>query len=192
MEFKPIKTLPNACPLFVKDAYDALVENNVFAWHWHEPMTASELERFLIVGSSRENRGDFFDIRVTHGLYSKLSIFDHVICFKMTCAPFLLTMPYGTVDEFTREFTAFLEAYYQEKAYVAETVTRFRREMYLSETWDFQLNFKPKMMAAIIPNRFKVRENGDFAAVIAMSNNIRAIDISFGALKFIGHGVGYD
>lgn len=152
MRFEPIETLPSRCPNFIEDAYDALVnEIGVYAWHWHEPRTADELERFLMRGESRRRRSDSFEINATHGAYDKLALFDHAVCFKSTHAPFVLTMPYVHEDtDYYRNFDAFADAYYHRKPWVTDV------------TYPEQ-----KMVTAIVPDRFKVRENGDFAAIVA-------------------------
>lgn len=168
MRFEPIKTLPKRCPRFVEEAYDALVnELGVYAWHWHQPRTMSELERFLTYGSSRSNRGDFFEI-MNGGI--RFNVFDHVICFKCEMgAPFVLTMPYATPDRFYHEFNQLSDKYYQEKSDLADLVDKgFGCGYVNSNNWKHQLfDFLPKMAATIMPDRFKVRKNGDFAAIIA-------------------------
>lgn len=170
MKFEPIKTLPMFCPNFREEGYDALVkEVGVYAWRWHEPLMASELERFLMLGTSRKRSSDFFEINVTHGKYNKLAVFDHAICFKAYFGSFVMTMPYGSADYFYRNFNEFSDAYYHEKAEIAEYAKSGISKTYAAENWYSQL-FRwneRRMMAAIVSDRFKVRTNGDFAAIIA-------------------------
>jgi len=170
MRFEPIDTLPNKCPNFVEDAYESLVnELKVTAWNWYLPMTASELERFLIYGKSRHKIDDFFEM--TNSKYDELRVFDHAICFKgISGAPFVLTMPYGNDVTFYREFDQFTKSYYAEKERVIYACDHLRCKAYMTEWWFSQLHAIQRFDAAIVPERFKVRTNGDFAAIIAMNN----------------------
>ena len=173
MRFEPIKTLPNICPLFLEEGYRSLVDElGVTAWHWGMPSYASELERFLLHGSVQKRKSDFFSIR-GHEYNSKL-IFDHTICFKTYDGPFLLTMPYGTVDRFYNEFNKFADAYYSEKEKIAKAQEKWLGQLkdYTTEQWWGQLHCLPKMKAVVVPDRFKVRKNGDFAAVIGMNSHL--------------------
>lgn len=169
MRFEPIETLPNACPLFVEEAYDALVNDlGIKAWHWHQPNTMSELERFLLHGSSRSKRGDFFDLPRHHVADG---VFDHSICFKgETGAPFVLTMPYSTSDRFYRDFNWVISAYYYEKAIRTDNLWFGYEKEYRTENWRSQFMTQRKITATIVPDRFKLRYNGDFAAIIAMDH----------------------
>lgn len=170
MRFEPIKTLPMFCPNFREEGYDTLVkEIGVYSWSWTQPFMASELERFLILGTSHKRKSDFFELNVTHGTYNKLAVFDHAICFKAYLGPFVMTMPYGSYDGFYCNFNAFADAYYRDKARIADITKSGVSKMYAAENWHNQL-FRwneRRMMAAIVPDRFKVRTNGDFAAIIA-------------------------
>ena len=168
MKFEPIETLPDACPLFVESAYKHLVDKlGVTAWHWHQPRTASELERFLIYGQSRSRFSDFYELINSH--YSYHNVFDHAICFK-GYAPFVLTMPYGDNVTFYEEFDKFTASYYAEKERVVYAADALGTKTYNTKSWNGQLHALPKFDATIVPNWYKVRENGDFAAIIAMDN----------------------
>lgn len=173
MRFSPIEKLLDACPeTFVEEGYNALInELGVTAWHWHEPNSASELERFLVYGTVRSRKDDFFRIG-ERPEYRKLAVFDHAICFKSkTHGSFVLTMPYGTPDEFYSSFDVFANAYERYRSRVVElAMTRpsWKIDHLLPYTYQ-------KMMAKIVPDRFKVRMNGDFAAIITNKNWIRDI-----------------
>ena len=173
MKFEPIETLPNACPLFVESAYRYLIDKlGVTAWHWHQPRTASELERFLIHGQSRSKFSDFYEL--INSDYDYLSVFDHAICFKgITGAPFVLTMPYGDNTTFYEGFNKFTESYYTEKERIIYAADSLGSKTYSTKSWTEQLHSSLKFDAIIVPNWFKVRENGDFAAIIAMDSSIR-------------------
>lgn len=172
MRFEPIETLPSACPLFVEEAYDALVnELRVTAWHWHEPSHASELERFLMYGESRHKQSDFFEIFGRHE-YQKLGLFDHVVCFKSMIMPFALTMPYGDPDGFYRNFKLFVEEYYRAKGFLADSLGIGFAKAHKTEEWGRQFRWSRKIVATIVPNRFKLRDNGDFAAIIAQDHSM--------------------
>ena len=188
MRFEPISTLPSACPLFVEDAYKALVGKlGVKSWHWSVPRTASELERFLLYGTARSLRSDFFELRSTHPGYSFLDVFDHAICFKgIMGAPFALVMPYGNNETFHNAFEAFKAGYYKDKARVANAP---RSKTYSTRSWTGQLYTKPRFDTTIVPNWFKVRENGDFAAIIAMDNWLYALSERGGFSLVNAHGV---
>lgn len=166
MKFKPIETLPDVCPLFVESAYKYLIDKlGVTAWHWHRPGTTSELERFLIYGQSRYRWSDFHR-------YDNLHVFDHCICFK-GYTPFVLTMPYGNNVTFYEGFNEFTASYYAEKERVVYAADSLGSKTYSSKSWTEQLHASPKFDATIVPNWFKVRENGDFAAIIAMDSSMR-------------------
>lgn len=174
MKFEPIETLPGACPLFVEEAYDNLVGKlGVTAWRWHVPRMASELERFLIYGSSRSRRSDFHDMYGAHG-YVRFDLFDHAICFKSASgAPFVLAMPYGDNLTFYEAFAGFIAEYYAEKERIARTATTFEHvyEAFGAPCWAGQLDgMQPMFDATIVPDWLKVRKNGDFAAIIAMDH----------------------
>lgn len=167
MKFEPIETLPNACPLFVESAYKQLISKlGVTAWHWHRPGTTSELERFLIYGQSRYRGSDFHR-------YTNLHVFDHCLCFK-GYVPFVLTMPYGDNVTFYEGFAEFAASYYGEKERVAQVVDYPGwSTIYNAKSWNEQLHVPYKFDATIVPNWFKVRKNGDFAAIVAMDNQLR-------------------
>lgn len=175
MKFEPIKTFPNACQLFVEEAYEQLVSKlGVKAWHWYVPRTGSELERFLIRGTSHSRRDDFHDLRAEHPSYNFLDLFDHSICFKGDIgAPFVLVMPYGDNITFHKAFEGFKADYYDDKARVVYAADHLGSKVYklsgIGHKWG-QLHCMGKFDATIVPNWFKVRENGDFAAIIAMDN----------------------
>jgi len=95
-------------------------------------------------------------------------VFDHVLCFKgMSGAPFVLTMPYATPEVFYRSFNQLADRYYREKSNLADSMGIGYGKEYRTENWGYQFRTPCKMMAIIVPDRFKVRENGDFAAIIA-------------------------
>jgi len=176
MRFEPIKTLPGACPLFVEKAYDALIDKlGVTAWHWHVPRTGSELERFLTYGQSRDKRSDFHELRRAHGNYSFMDVFDHALCFKSKHSmQFALTMPYGDNISFYKAFDGFKADYYTDKERVAYAGSSLNARGYQTKEWQGQLYcLEPRFDATIVPNWFKVRENGDFAAIVAMDNQLR-------------------
>lgn len=177
MNFQPIETLPNACPLFVEDAYKKLVNRlGVRTWHWGQPGKISELERFLLFGESRTRLSDFFEPwnNSSRFGYHVHYVFDHCLCFKSKYSlQFVLTMPYGDNETFYRNFELLANSYYQEKGRLAEAVKKGFGKNYKTPSWNSQFNCLPKMMATIVPNWFKVRENGDFAAIIAMDNQLR-------------------
>lgn len=170
MRFYPIETLPRACPLFVEDAYENLVsELGVTAWHWHVPRTASELERFLLFSESRSRRSDF------HELIHR-DVFDHAFCFKgIAGAPFVLTMPYGDGESFHQAFKSFASGYYVDKTRVVYAADNLGAKSYSTQAWNAQLHCEPRMTAVIVPDRFKLRKNGDFAAVVAMDSWMRVL-----------------
>ena len=180
MRFELINTLPKACPLFVEDAYEFLKSKlGVKAWHWHVPIKGSELERFLIYGESRSIRDDFYDLR-SRDNYDFQKVFDHALCFKcgnhgMSCGQFVLTMPYGDNITFYDEFNKYTKDYYAEKEQAINAYNRFGSRAYSSKRMVSQLRANHKFEATIVPNWFKVRKNGDFAAIIAMDGFIDAI-----------------
>lgn len=178
MRFEPIKTLPSACPLFLEDAYRHIVDDlRAIAWHWGVPRKASELERFLVRGRSREKKTDFHELRSSHKSYSFLDVFDHAICFKSAyCDPFVLTMPYGDNISFYTAFNEFVTDYYEDKSRIIYAYEHYYPREYSSEEWIHQLFcFQGKIDATIVPNWFKIRENGDFAAIIARDSNLYRI-----------------
>lgn len=131
-----------------------------------KPRYTSELERVLANGKSIARATDFYV------LYEP-TVFDHSYMFRCRSGlTFLYTLPYNSRDGFYCDFRAFIRGYYKEKRELEGLVEHSKP--HTQRRYEGQFLIKDTMDALVVDDRYKIRENGDFAAIIAMNATMAA------------------
>lgn len=152
MAMQPIGTYEQAWCMAQPNCIDNLKRDfGVKAWS-ELPAYLSMLERALVFGKSRER---FREITRILNLEYWHPIFDHGALLKCNDnTTFALVMPYNEPHEFYRKFYEMINEYYDKKAPLEQP-----RE-------------SERMTALIVNNRYKIRKNGSFVAIIATVETI--------------------
>jgi len=143
------------------------------------PRHYSELERLLVQGRSIARMNDFTGgYESTVDLTGQLGIFDHATTFSGRCGTFVLTMPYNSIAGFYRDFEKLTRDYLQTRDSATSISERsdMWRSPYAKNPWKAELRTRPTIKAMVVSDRYKTRENGDFAAVIATDQTLWAME----------------
>lgn len=140
MKFRPISTYHP--PLERPDSIRSLVNDfRVVTWTV-PPLSLETMLRCMRHGRAWERYSDRrygVGSRYIHG------VIDHAYAFKCDVGAFLLTMPYNTHEGFYKDFSSLMNVH----------------------AGYFGSNPTDDIHAQIVNDRYKTRENGDFAAIIA-------------------------
>jgi hypothetical protein len=177
MKFEPINML-HSLPLERTECLDRLIRDfNIKSWAPHRPKHISELERLLVYGMAIPRRADFTDKRgsdLNCGGY--LQVFDHDYLFRCESGiTFSLTMPYNTHDGFYTDFDSMMRDYYEMRDRNAAFASQNTHSVYSTKGWENQFAIDQPIDALIVDDRYKIRENGSFAAIIAASSTMCAL-----------------
>lgn len=184
MRFEPIGQCRQYIPLLREECLDNLIRDFGVKSVGDDVYHLSELERVLVFGKTISRRFDFSDNSgqcMRNGSSWHL-IFDHDYVFKCESGmTFMMTMPYDTHDGFYEKFDAMIHDYYERKSELTHDVNdpQIGRWMweYKTDGWRKQFAITETMDAVIVDDRYKIRENGDFAAIIATTDTLRKMGI---------------
>ena len=197
MRFKPIADAYSCVPLLRSECLDNLIRDfDVKSYHWYFQYM-SELERVLVYGNANCRDTDFYPCdHFHHG-----TVLDHTLVFKCKIGmPFAMTMPYATPESFNYSFAAMMNDYYDTKnryrSIVSEltesrdrarfsricdkygTEDRIRAENFRGRNWQKQFAIAERIDAVIVDDMYKVRENGNFAAIIATTETLKKMGLT--------------
>lgn len=150
MRFKPIKTYHPELerPECIRNLVTDL---GVTSWTW-VPQYLQEAVRGMRAGRALPRRGD--NLRgVERGRFR--SVIDHAVMLGSEHGVFMITMPYNTEDGFYRDFSDLMMAQAEDGGGAG---------CYVGD-----------LCAQIVSDRYKTKENGDFAAFIATVGTMEAL-----------------
>lgn len=171
-------------PLLREECLDNLIYDFGVKSYGDRPAHVSELERMLVFGKARLRYDtDFSDDSSRRMGQRWWHILDHDYMFKCDSGmTFMMTMPYDTHESFHEKFDAMMSAYYERKGEIARLVDdpnyKYLRKRYGTLEWRKQFAITQKIDAVIVDDKYKIRENGDFAAVIATTETLHAMGLA--------------
>lgn len=182
MTFDPIDSYSYA--LMRDDCFDNLKRDfGVKSWS-RGTHHISELERVLAFGTSRSRpHTDFSDSNGRLMGQGAWHIFDHDCIFKCESGmTFMMTLPYDSFDGFFETFYGVTRRYYKRKNEIIRMLndpqkSRWAKE-YKTPGWQKQFAITDQIDAVIVDDKYKIRENGDFAAIIAMRGTLSAMGLA--------------
>lgn len=132
----------------------------------------SVMERFLTRGNVVTRAGDFG--QEPHG-----DVIDHAAFIKCDDGKmFVLTMPYGTPDAFLESFDKAMGEYRTKKLKIREDMERGHDWDHRGKAWKEQIFADTDIRAVVVDDRYKIRENGDLAAIIATGETLVAMGLA--------------
>lgn len=172
MRFEPIRTYVKSWEgTAIPEHIDNLV-NDFGAKSWCisycEPM--SLVERLLVDGKATRRYDEFGS---TYNLP-----FDHSACIKCVDGrTFVLTMAYADKDYFHECFNKLLAEYRAKKFKIRARIEDGYDSYYKSKAWREQIYADADIQAVVVDGKYKIRTNGDIAAIIATSETLKAMGL---------------
>ena len=173
MRFESIKTYKKSWGEYaIQEHIDNLVNDfGAKSWHVCYGYKFSMVERFLTEGNARPNYeydfGCFNDAAIDHAAFIK----------RMDGKTFILTMPYADNDLFHKWFNELLSDYQAEKFKIRARIEDGYGGNYRHKACKRQIYSDVDIQAVVVDNRYKIRVNGDMAAIIATTETLRVMGL---------------